>query len=153
MKRVTKDELANALFKTTAALQIAIANLNHGVCGETIGTLTATRISSELLAVKAGGGKLPPTTKVVIPYVLREVYEDKGGNNGLLEVDVVLENGAVSIKPRGYGQCCAEDGFGEPMFMELRHGEPWIVAWADINQEDPSHSFGLNDANESLRKD
>ena len=29
MKRVTKDELANALFKTTAALQIAIQGARY----------------------------------------------------------------------------------------------------------------------------
>jgi len=153
MKHVTKADLIQALFNTTAALQIAEANLNPGVSGETCGRLRAARIAAECLAIHATGEKLPPTTKVVIPYVLREVYGDSEKPQGILEVDVILESGAVSIKPRGYGQCCAEDGFGEPMFMELRHGEPWIVAWADINQEDPTHSFGLNDAHESLRKD
>ena len=36
--------------------------------------------------------------------------------------------------------------------VENRDGKPFLVVWADINSEDPTHEIDLSEAAESLRK-
>ncbi len=59
---------------------------------------------------------------------------------------------AVLLRPEGYGEHCSADGFGYPVLLELFGGEPRLLVWADINQEDPTHVISLAGAAESLRE-
>ena len=66
-------------------------------------------------------------------------------------IEVESEPHGVAIRPIGYGQKLAEDGFGSPVFIEIRDGVPFVIVWDDINDEEPSHMISLEKAAESKR--
>lgn len=55
-----------------------------------------------------------------------------------LPVRVVANDSAISIFPEGYGDFGSADGHGCPLFIELYEGRLRLIAFADINQQDPS---------------
>ena len=68
-------------------------------------------------------------------------------------VRVESENGQVWIRPLGYGDCTSVDGHGWPIGVELANNEVRVMVWADINEEDPSHTISVEGANEDKRMD
>lgn len=59
---------------------------------------------------------------------------------------------SIAISFDGYGDCVSMEGYGEPVFIELREDGLHLVVWADINQEDPTHDINLSGAREDRRK-
>jgi hypothetical protein len=77
---------------------------------------------------------------------------DSGDGDDTLAVTVEANKNGIEIKPEGYGDLGTIDGYGCPVFLEWANGKLMLHVWADINQEDPTHSIDLTGAKESLRK-
>ena len=65
---------------------------------------------------------------------------------------VTEQDGALLIHLDGHGDFCSADGQGTVVVVELANGCPRVLAWADINQEDPTHTIRLEDAREDRRR-
>lgn len=53
----------------------------------------------------------------------------------------------------GFGTAGVASGFGALIYLEFYEGKPMLRVWADINQEDPTHTIDLSGAMEARRKD
>ena len=69
-----------------------------------------------------------------------------------IPVAVVFGPHGIEIKIEGYGEKCAQDGFGSPVFVDFYKGEINVLVWDDINEEEPK-KISLEGAREKLRKD
>jgi hypothetical protein len=78
---------------------------------------------------------------------------DKAYGDPQKKVDVKVEcvNGSIYIMPEGYGDATSENGSGCPIMVEIWEGKLRLVAWSDINKEDPTHAISLETAKESIR--
>lgn len=72
---------------------------------------------------------------------------------GSVEVAVEGNGLAMLVRPAGFGDNASADGHGSPILIENRNGVPFLVVWADINQEDPTHVIDLSKASEKARVD
>lgn len=81
----------------------------------------------------------------------RFILKDVMGNENDLEVVVEGNELAISIRPKGFGDCCSADGHGSPILLENRAGKPFLIVWGDINKEDPTHVIDLSEAEETAR--
>jgi len=88
-------------------------------------------------------------SKLTTNYTLVDQYDEKPQKK--VDVKVECSNGSIYIMPEGYGDGSTEDGSGCPLMVEIWEGQLRIVAWADINVEDPTHIISLNGAREDLR--
>ena len=74
------------------------------------------------------------------------------GASGLrAKVDVGGPGMGIFIGFAGYGDAGSADGHGIPVMIESRDGIPYVLIWADINNEDPTHEISLANAAESKR--
>ena len=87
-----------------------------------------------------------------ITAILDDVY-DADGNLKPLTVKVKADAQGVYVQPEGYGDMDADIGAGCPVVIEYKDGEPFVVIWGDINNEEPTHNISLAGAKESLRKE
>ena len=69
-----------------------------------------------------------------------------------LDVTTELYVGGLYVRADGYSDYCSQDGEGEQVLIENRHGVPHVIIWADINDEDPTHIVSLAGAAESERR-
>ena len=69
-----------------------------------------------------------------------------------LDVTTELCVGGLYVRADGYSDCCSQDGYGQQVVIENRHGVPHVIIWADINDEDPTHIVSLAGAAESERR-
>ena len=81
-----------------------------------------------------------------LAFALREHGHDD--QQGQLTGTVTEQDGALLIHLDGYGDFCSADGQGTVVVVELANGCPRVLVWADINQEDPTHTITLEDARE-----
>tara|TARA_R100000963_G_scaffold34870_1_gene29979 strand:- start:644 stop:916 length:273 start_codon:yes stop_codon:yes gene_type:complete len=58
---------------------------------------------------------------------------------------------AVCIQPEGTGDHNSGVSDGFPVVVEFYDGKPRVHVWADINQEDATHTIELDGALESRR--
>lgn len=84
----------------------------------------------------------------LVPFLL---YRNGEGQTGAIEGEIVVNCNGISIRLAGYGDCSSKKGYGEPIFIEHYEGKLWVRAWADINQEDPTHSIDMEGAREDAR--
>lgn len=70
-----------------------------------------------------------------------------------LDIEVVQFNGTILIKAEGYGEKCSDAENSHPVVIELYEGKFRVIAWGDINQEDPTHIIDLSGAKEENRLD
>lgn len=59
----------------------------------------------------------------------------------------------AAIGVPGCGEYNSPDGEGFPVLIEMREDGPYLIVWADINQENPTHVIPLAGALESNRKE
>ena len=112
------------------------------------------------LGVECGGGKpkskpkSKPDTRPEFSGVKKTDVElvdfDSGKKPEILPASIEV-NGAIYIQAKGYGDCCSNDGYGTPVFIEWYDGELRVVVFGDINQEDPTHIISLEGAREDKR--
>lgn len=62
------------------------------------------------------------------------------------------DNGVLYIEPEGYGDFYSNDGDGTPIMIEFDTKGIRIVAWADINQQEPTHTIDMRNALETNRE-
>ena len=67
--------------------------------------------------------------------------------------DASSEDGvpALCIRPEGTGDYSSGVSDGFPVVIEFMDGKPRVHVWADINQEDATHTIELDGALESRR--
>lgn len=58
----------------------------------------------------------------------------------------------MAIRVDGYGDCGSQDGYGSPLMLELAGGRLRLIAFPDINSEEPI-IIDLEGARETARKD
>jgi len=89
-------------------------------------------------------------TKKKMVFNLKEI---DGGKVGRANLPVTVEGNelALVIKPEGFGDYYSSDGHGAPILIENRNGVPFLIVWANINQEDPTHVINLREASEKAR--
>jgi len=69
-----------------------------------------------------------------------------------IKVNILSEGGQIWIQPQGYGEKCAMDGEGFPVGIEIWQGRLRLIAFDDINKEEPQ-IIDLEKAKESCRLD
>jgi len=69
-----------------------------------------------------------------------------------IEVNLLVENGKLWIRPEGFGDRCSEDGEGWPIGIEIWQGRLRLIVFDDINREDPQ-IIDLEKSKESCRLD
>ena len=68
-----------------------------------------------------------------------------------------LDNNFIQFEAEGFNACgtCDEQEIGRGIksfvAIEIWHGELRLLVWADINQEDPTHTISLEGARETKR--
>ena len=78
---------------------------------------------------------------------------DQSGAPGEMELTAELKGGQLVISLEGLGDKGTAPGYGAPVLVEIWEGEPRVIVWSDINQEDPTHTIGLAGAAETCRAD
>lgn len=69
------------------------------------------------------------------PAPLRVTLVDGAdGATGRLEVEIVPEGPCLAIRPAGYGDADAADGFGTPILLELHGGRLRLIVAPDSNR-------------------
>jgi hypothetical protein len=58
---------------------------------------------------------------------------------------------SIEVLVEGMGTCCTPND--SPIYLELFEGKWWLRVWADINQEDPTHTIDMSGAFELARKE
>lgn len=59
----------------------------------------------------------------------------------------------LGIVIEGHGDAVSANGYGYPILLENRDGKLFLVVWADINSDDPTHIISLAGARESEREE
>jgi len=68
-----------------------------------------------------------------------------------LAVKVECKPNGISLVATDHGDKTSAEGHGTPVWIEFRDGQLWVNVWADVNQEEPTHSISLEGAREALR--
>jgi len=81
-------------------------------------------------------------------FLLEDVYDVKPKKyvRGRLEVSGF----GILVFLNGYSDCNTRGG--GPVLVENREGIPYVVVWADVNEEEPTHVISLEGARESNRR-
>lgn len=87
--------------------------------------------------------------RIAVRYDLFDVDDMVVGNTPAI---VDITDDAIEIGFEGYGEKCAPEGYGHPIRIERYKGEMRLLVWADINQEDPTHTISLEGAREDKLK-
>jgi hypothetical protein len=62
------------------------------------------------------------------------------------------DDDGLAISLGGHSTKTSLDGFDDAvLFLELKDGKPTLYVWADINDEDPTHTIDLSGAHVSRR--
>ena len=80
---------------------------------------------------------------------LRDAHSD---HDGTQPIRLAGSPHGVSLFALGYGDHGSAEGHGSPVFLELYRGQLWLVVWADINSEEPTHIIPLGGAREDRRQ-
>lgn len=89
--------------------------------------------------------QIPPN--VPVKLVAPGAYSDPLGYS------VRIGSNDIELYFSGYGVQTMEPGHGPPIHLEYYAGKLMLRVWADINQEDPTHTIDLSGALESNRKE
>lgn len=74
-----------------------------------------------------------------------ELKDIHSGDKQTVPVEVVFQNGALFLRPKGTGDAASlEEGY--PIMLEYYEKSVRLVVWSDINQQDPTHIIFLDGA-------
>ena len=90
--------------------------------------------------------------RTTVPVVCGIHGGDCANKEKYLDITTTLHDWGWYIRADGYSDYCSQDGEGEQVLIENRHGVPHVIIWADINDEDPTHIVSLAGAAESERR-
>lgn len=71
---------------------------------------------------------------------------------GTLPIRIEASDFAISIYPEGHGDFSSADGHGCPLFIEFYQGRLRVIAFPNINEQDPQ-IIDLSGAKEDRRRD
>lgn len=69
---------------------------------------------------------------------------------GSLPIRIVASDFAISVYPQSHGDFGSADGHGCPLFIELYQGRLRVIAYPNINEQDPQ-IIDLSGAREDTR--
>ncbi|MFA5766319.1 MAG: hypothetical protein WC919_00150 [Candidatus Paceibacterota bacterium] len=74
-------------------------------------------------------------------------------SDAVLKIKVAVDGDeGLGIYIAGYSTNCAADDYEDAIFyLEIQDGKPILRVWADINQEEPTHTIDLSGANVNRR--
>ena len=75
------------------------------------------------------------------------------GIDELKQMTIKVTGNMILIRPEGYGDFCSTDGNGWPISIEWYEGNPRVIVWDNINEEDLTHIITLEGSHESRRED
>lgn len=81
---------------------------------------------------------------------LLDRYDNHADSAQMVKVEVY--DTSICISAEGNGDKGTAVGHGTPILLERRASGLVLHVWADINQEDPTHTIDLSGALESRRK-
>lgn len=87
--------------------------------------------------------------EVTVQQTLADVHDE--GDERRIAVEALCTRHGISLRVQGHGDKTSPEGHGMPVLVELQDGEVWVHVWADVNQEDPTHSISLAGARDSCR--
>lgn len=90
---------------------------------------------------------MPRTDKTTLNLKLADADSD---SLGTLPIRIEARDFAISIYPKGHGDFGSNDGHGCPLFIEFYQGKLRVIAFPDINVEDPK-IIDLSGAREDTR--
>jgi len=73
-------------------------------------------------------------------------------SEGSLTVRIEVSGSAISVYAEGFGDCGSADGHGCPLFIEYYRGGLRVIAFPNINSEDPK-ILDLSGAREDWRRE
>lgn len=73
-------------------------------------------------------------------------------SNKFYEITAENEGMGLALHVPGYGTNDMEPSAGPVVLLEMRDGVPFLLVWADITTEEPTHKISLAGASEKLRK-
>lgn len=112
------------------------------------GSISMTAVEIPKSAAGKMAAALLELSGEMLPFKLRDAFdENRPGLSGWLNVTDL----GVGVHFDGFGDAPTEDGFGEPVFMEVQHGVPIVHVWDDITQDEARFHISLEDAAESKR--
>ncbi len=85
------------------------------------------------------------------PTVLQITLRDPVTNTTVQATMEATEHG-INLGFAGYGDRSSAVGSGTPVFIGLHDGHLTVHVWADINQEESTHTIHLENAREILRR-
>lgn len=73
------------------------------------------------------------------------------GSEKEVEGHVEIEEGfGIYFHFEGYGEATASPGHGYPLMIEVYDGKLRVIAWSNINEQDPTHTIDMEGAQEVL---
>jgi hypothetical protein len=82
-----------------------------------------------------------------------EVEDAVAGHSRTTPISVDIGILGLGVHFPGYGDFSSMDDNGEPVLIEYRDGVPYVVVWADINSQEPTHVISLANAALKNRKE
>lgn len=68
-----------------------------------------------------------------------------------IDVLVDIDDRSIELGAMGYGAADSQPGLGRFAMLEMFDGKLRLIVWADINQDDPTHTIDLSNAAEANR--
>ena len=90
---------------------------------------------------------MPESQKTTLDMKLADADSESLGS---LPIRIEASDFCISIFPQGHGDFGSADGHGCPLFLELYKGRLRVIAFPDINSEDPQ-IIDLSSAREDTR--
>jgi len=78
--------------------------------------------------------------------------QDVADKDSRTEVNYLINPCGIEIGFKGFGECCMQNGYGHPVFIEIRNGIPFVLIWGNINDENPTQTISLVGAMENKRR-
>lgn len=82
-------------------------------------------------------------------FTLKDETAEDGDTHGYVENKHTL---GLSLHFDGYSDCCSEDGYGTPVYIEKYDNDLRVIIYSDINQEEPTHVISLANAHIAKRE-
>lgn len=82
----------------------------------------------------------------IVPLTLTDPHTSQ-----TIQVTIEADERGLSLAFAGYGDYSSADGYGHPVLIELYEGKLFVHIWADINEENPTHSITMEMAREDHR--
>ena len=150
--RVMHDDLVNTVRDVSVAFERLYSALTSDIIPASV--LRDLEVEAELRELHAGISWLRAATQeetLSIGQPVMDMTEDDSRPAAELTVDLSAQGCFIGVS--GHGEKTSEQSAARPVMLELYRGEVRVIAWGDINQEDPTDFISLDGAREDRREE